>query len=108
MIVPLYGDIATPKEPIQIPELNLEDYRANGYWFFRAIGRTDEYNFWRCAHMPSEDTRIITALGKISLCFDCEQRPATFEGLCSDCNEMDMAVEEAEQLHYERWLNGEE
>lgn len=44
----------------------------------------------------------------IGLCLDCGQKPATFEGLCADCNEMDEAVEEAEQLHYERWLNGEE
>lgn len=44
----------------------------------------------------------------ISLCSDCHQKPATFEGLCVDCNEMDEAVEEAKQLHYERWLNGEE
>lgn len=44
----------------------------------------------------------------LGLCLDCHQRPATFEGRCSDCNEMEMAVEEAEQLHYERWLNGEE
>lgn len=44
----------------------------------------------------------------LGLCFDCGQRPATFEGRCNDCNEMETAVEEAEQLHYERWLNGEE
>lgn len=42
------------------------------------------------------------------MCFDCRIRPATFEGRCSDCNEMETAVEEAEQLHHERWLNGEE
>lgn len=45
---------------------------------------------------------------KNGLCSDCHQKPAVFEGLCADCNEMDEAVEEAEQLHYERWLNGEE
>lgn len=68
-----------------------------------------------CEQLPVEVSEVLHRVWKIEkthqhlgLCRDCGQRSATFEGLCSDCNEMDMAVEEAEQLHYERWLNGEE
>lgn len=42
------------------------------------------------------------------MCFECGDAPATFEGRCADCHEMVMAVEEAEQILYERWLNGED
>jgi len=43
-----------------------------------------------------------------SRCFECGDAPAVFEGRCADCHEMVMAVEEAEQMLYERWLNGED
>lgn len=60
---------------------------------------------WYIRHVKSGCKIGISGIG---LCCDCHSRPATFEGRCDDCNEMEMAVEEYEQLHYERWLNGEE
>lgn len=74
-------------------------------------------NFWETCgrvvnrivtHSPIEMGYKPEYPNQLGLCFDCGQRPATFEGRCNTCNDMEMAVEEAEQLHYERWLNGEE
>lgn len=68
-----------------------------------------------CEQLPVEVRETLHRVWEIEkthqhldLCRDCQRKPAVFEGLCADCNEMDMAVEEAEQLHHERWLNGEE
>jgi hypothetical protein len=42
-------------------------------------------------------------------CYACGSVPEyLYEGKCSTCHNMDMAVEEQEQIHHERWLYGEQ
>lgn len=81
----------------------------------RALRELREVCGMYCEQLPVEVREALHAVPEIEkthshlgLCSDCGKRPATFEGRCNDCNEMDEAVEEDEQLHYERWLNGEE
>jgi len=56
--LPAYGNFASPERPFNIPTLNLNVFRRNGYWWYQAANDESEWNFWRCVHFPSKEMRI--------------------------------------------------
>ena len=82
-----------------------------------SLFQPDHANFSRfhCSATWTFDGTAETVIPKfyespeVERCISCGTQPDfLFEGMCSTCHNADMAVEEYENLHYERWLNGEE